>query len=164
MEQFSPDIIEHARVLSDLLKKEGHPTEIVLHTYGNTTITIGNLDKRSDIVYTVQCIDAYQELNGTYRSIRALRGTIDKLMFDDLKQYEYKEKGMPTCRKCLICKENNVVNMTTDLSKTIYEDSCLFCNERTCYSKFEYMDIIEGAIVKVFNFNVKIGTIVAHTI
>lgn len=164
MDYYTSEVAACVKSLSEALKRSGKPTEISLHTYGEQQITIDNISRRKDIVYNVRCVDAYQELSGSYNSINSIKYSINKLARAELSQYEHKDAHTISYRKCLTCQRNNVNVMSTNLSKTIYEDSCGFCNQRVCYSRWEYIDIVEGAIVKSFDHNIIIGSITAELV
>lgn len=164
MDQFTPEVTDCVKALYEALRRSASSTEIILHTYGKGCVTIDDLNLRTDIRYNVNAIDSYHELTGMYMSVKAIKIKINVLARIDLKQYAHSESSTLPYRKCLTCKKNNVNVMSVNLTTTIYEDSCGFCNKRTCYSKWEYIDIVEGAVVKSFDHNIVIGTISATII
>lgn len=160
MSNLSPYVLECINNLRDALYEDSSPTEVILHTYGEDPIIIDKLSDRQDITYVVSCSDGYDTINDSYKSISDLRKCIDKTAYRDLRKYRY-VSGHNTYRRCLKCKENNCTISTIKLTSTLYEDSCQFCGKNNCTSIWEYLDIIEGYIVRSYDHKCVIGTITA---
>lgn len=163
MDQFSPAIAECIHALQQALTDEKSSTEITLHRYGSKPFTVLKLSDRKDIRYKVTCSDEYSLINGEYRSIRDIRKRIDDAAYNDLKKFHYGPSDT-SYRRCMTCYSNKNNTMSVALNETLYEDSCAFCGSRTCSSKWEFIDIIEGYIVRASDHKCVLGQITSEIV